>query len=161
MVCGSNSDPSTSKSELDTLQLRSPMRSTLYTKRTNLRHLPPFSHCQNHSDTSPREDSKRTHNYMHTVTVTFPSPALSLPLCIRLAMTSSDASATVLVVGILFSHTNSTLVPNHTKLWSVAQCTSPTRFWTEVDSLTFSSLYTSSTFLPSVFNLRTTYPLAG
>jgi hypothetical protein len=31
-------------------------------------------------------------------------------------MTSSDASATVLVVGILFNHTNFTLVPNHTKL---------------------------------------------
>jgi len=161
VVCGSNSDPLSSESELDTLQLRSLMRSTIYTNRTNMRHLLPFSHSQNHSETSPREDSKRTHNYMQTVTVTFLNPALSLPLCIRLAMTSSDASATVLVVGILLNHTNFTLVPNHTKLWSVAQCTSPTRFWTEAELLTFSSLYTSSTFLPSVFNLRTIYPLAG
>jgi len=75
-----------------------------------------FLTVKNHSDTSPREDSKRTHNYMHTVTVTFLNPVLSLPLCIRLTMTSSDASATVLVVGILLNHTNFTLVPNHTKL---------------------------------------------
>ena len=80
MVCGSNSDPLSSESELDTLQLRSPMRSTIYTNRTNLRHLISFSHSQNHSETSPREDSKRTHNNMHTVTsrLSEPCPLLTV-----------------------------------------------------------------------------------
>jgi phosphotransferase system glucose/maltose/N-acetylglucosamine-specific IIC component len=61
----------------------------------------PFSHIHNQSDTSSHEDSKTTHNCMHTVTVTFSNPALFLPLCVRWAMTSSDASAIVLMVGIL------------------------------------------------------------
>ncbi|KDR13733.1 hypothetical protein L798_12131 [Zootermopsis nevadensis] len=83
---------------------------------------------------STQKGNEGIHNPMHRVTDTFPSPVPSLPLCMRWAMTSSDASATVLLVSI--SRTTQTPL-----------CTQADRNLTEAECLTFSSFYTSSTFL--------------
>jgi hypothetical protein len=81
--------------------------STVQIEYVVLRHISPLSHSLSQVTLRhvkiTRELTFRSHNSMHIVTITFPKPVSSLPFCISWAMTSSDASATVVLVSILLS----------------------------------------------------------